>query len=246
MTRASDFEEETGSRGEELKALVEAKKVITEATGGAEDLTYGSAASFMQVSQTRAGMPAAASAIHAVRRLAKSRKSEVLAQLASRMEHTLRGKRSVSQADVFGKVKSMITEMIASLESEASAEAEKKAYCDKEMSETSAKIEDKTADIEKMTAKIDKMTSQNMKLVKEVAIVAKELLENAKMQAGMDDIRKQEKDIYVKSKADLEDGVKGIQMALKALRDYYSKTDKDHSSADGAGSSIIGLLSLRE
>merc|ERR1719350_2369815 len=35
MTTAEDFEAETKSRGEELKALVEAKKVIAEATGGA-------------------------------------------------------------------------------------------------------------------------------------------------------------------------------------------------------------------
>merc|ERR1719443_1828762 len=35
MTKAEDFEVETKSRGEELKALAEAKKVISEATGGA-------------------------------------------------------------------------------------------------------------------------------------------------------------------------------------------------------------------
>merc|ERR1740123_2385329 len=35
MTKASTFEAETKSRGEELKALAEAKKVIEEATGGA-------------------------------------------------------------------------------------------------------------------------------------------------------------------------------------------------------------------
>merc|ERR1719163_1528573 len=41
MTKAEEFEEATKSRGEELKALAEAKKVISEATGGAASQTYG-------------------------------------------------------------------------------------------------------------------------------------------------------------------------------------------------------------
>jgi len=41
MTGANEFEEGTKSRGEELAAIAEAKKVISEATGGAEKLTYG-------------------------------------------------------------------------------------------------------------------------------------------------------------------------------------------------------------
>merc|ERR1719389_1490405 len=45
MTKAQDFEAETASRGEELKALAQAKKIITEATGGATAQTY----SFLQV-----------------------------------------------------------------------------------------------------------------------------------------------------------------------------------------------------
>ena len=40
----------------------------------------------------------------------------------------------------------------------------------------------------------------------------------------------------------MKQGVEGIQKALKVLNDYYAK-DSAHSSADGAGSGIIGLLS---
>merc|ERR1719272_74901 len=49
MTKAQVFETATGSRGEELKALAEAKKIITEATEGATDIVYD-AASFLQLS----------------------------------------------------------------------------------------------------------------------------------------------------------------------------------------------------
>merc|ERR1719262_1032135 len=44
MTKAQDFEAETASRGEELKALAEAKKIMMEMTGGAASQTY----SFLQ------------------------------------------------------------------------------------------------------------------------------------------------------------------------------------------------------
>merc|ERR1719359_844416 len=40
MTKAQEYEAATKSRGEELKALAEAKKVILEKTGGAESQTY--------------------------------------------------------------------------------------------------------------------------------------------------------------------------------------------------------------
>merc|ERR1719269_513341 len=45
MTGAEDFQAETKSRGEELKALATAKKVLQEAVGGAAAQTY----SFIQV-----------------------------------------------------------------------------------------------------------------------------------------------------------------------------------------------------
>merc|ERR1719240_1592889 len=45
MTKATDFEAETASRGEELKVLAQAKKIIIEATGGATSQTY----SFLQM-----------------------------------------------------------------------------------------------------------------------------------------------------------------------------------------------------
>merc|ERR1719486_407802 len=51
MTGAEEFELATKSRGEELKALATAKKVIKESTGGAAEQTY----SFSQVSLLQVG-----------------------------------------------------------------------------------------------------------------------------------------------------------------------------------------------
>merc|ERR1719163_1823043 len=49
MSKASEFEEETKSRGEELKALATAKKIIKEATSGAASQSYD----FLQLAKTR-------------------------------------------------------------------------------------------------------------------------------------------------------------------------------------------------
>merc|ERR1719401_1223404 len=51
---------------------------------------------------------------------------------------------------------------------------------------------------------------------------------------------------YLANKADMEQGIKGIQLALKVLTEYYAKDDKAHSAAQGAGEGIIGLLEVCE
>merc|ERR1719473_2194002 len=44
----------------------------------------------------------------------------------------------------------------------------------------------------------------------------------------------------------MEMGIKGVKKALQVLKDYYAKADKGHSSSEGAGSGIIGLLEVCE
>merc|ERR1719359_1798791 len=137
MQGAEDFEAETKSRGEELKALATAKKVIVEATSGAQDLSY----SFVQVSMSTGVDLANFEAVRFVRDLAQKQKSAALAQLASRMAAAMRSR------DPFAKVKGLIADMIEKLLAEAEADATEKAYCDKEMAETETKKADKEAAI---------------------------------------------------------------------------------------------------
>merc|ERR1711972_1008963 len=48
------------------------------------------------------------------------------------------------------------------------------------------------------------------------------------------------------NKADMEQGLEGVKLALKILREYYAKDDKAHAAAEGAGGGIIGLLEVIE
>jgi len=245
MTKANEFEEETKSRGEELHALAEAKKVISEATGGAEALSY----SLSQLSLLQESKSAVSSGgfqvVKFVRKLAEKQQSAALAQLASRMASVVQFG-SANGEDVFAKVKGLIKEMIERLLADAQADASHKAYCDKEMAETKEKKEDKEAEIAKLTTKIDKMSAESAKLKEEVAVLQKELAELAKMQAEMDKLRQEEHAAYSENRPEMEAGVEGIKLALKILREYYAKEDKSHEAAEGAGSSIIGLLEVAE
>merc|ERR1719325_556877 len=171
-------------------------------------------------------------------------KSTELAQLASRMASAVQFGAGTSD-DPFGKVKGLITDMIERQESEAQADATHKAYCDKELGESNAKKDDKTAEIKKMTTKIDQMTARSAQLKEEVAGLQNALAALAKAGAEMDQMRKQENKDYVKNKADMEQGLEGVKLALKVLREYYAQ-DTAHAAAEGGGASIIGLLEVVE
>merc|ERR1719497_310457 len=103
----------------------------------------------------------------------------------------------------------------------------------------------KTTEIKKLSTKIDSMTSRSAQLKTEVAELEKSLSALAKAQAEMDKIRLEEKEEYTKAKAAMEAGIKGVQLALKGLREYYAK-DKAHGADEGGGAGIIGLLEVVE
>jgi len=240
MTKAQEFETEVTSRGEELKALATAKKIIIEATSLAQT-------SFLQKARTsistRADLVNFETA-HFVKELARKQHSTELAQLASRISSTVRFSGG-SKADIFGKIKGLISDMINKLEEEAEADATEKAFCDKELAETNQKKDDKTAEIEKLTAKIDKMSANSKQLKSEVATLQEELAKLTSSQAEMDKIRAEEKAAFEANSAETEKGLNGVKLALKVLNEYYSK-DAAHGSAGGASSGIIGLLEVCE
>jgi len=238
LSKAQDYEAETKSRGEELTAIATAKKVIQESTSGAADLSYGlNQVSFLQRSQS-SGL----AVVRFLRELAQEKHFPALAQLSTRMDAAIRA----SEGDPFAKVKGLIQDMIETLEKEAEADATEKAYCDKELAETNEKKDAKTTEIKKLSTKIDQMTSRSAQLKGEVAELEKGLSALAKAQAEMDKIRLEEKETYAKAKAEMEEGIKGVQLALKVLRDYYGKGDAAHASDEGGGAGVIGLLEVVE
>jgi len=123
MAKASDFEAEVTSRGEELKALAMAKKAVVDNTAGSTSQTY----SFLQRSQiTSQADLARFEAVRYIKDLSRKQNAPALSQLASRMASVIR-LNAGNRDDVFAKIKGMVTDMIAKLEQEAAEAADLKA-----------------------------------------------------------------------------------------------------------------------
>jgi len=251
QTKAADWEVSTKSRADELEALATAKKIITETTGGASEKAYGL---LQQASKDKSTSDAADKVVSMLQGLGKTNKDVALAQLALRVKAAVEMQ---TGADPFAKVKGMIQEMIDKLVADAAAEASHKAFCDKEMSESKAKIEDHTSTIDKFTTRKDKATAAIEKLTEELATLADELATMAKQQAAMDEMRAEQKATYAEAKKDFEDGIEGLTMALQILRDYYADKEESlmqadqpatsvHSKATGEATGIIGMLEVAQ
>jgi len=266
MTVAADHEATVKSRNEELNALATAKKILGETTSGAVGQSY----SFFQVSsntvsqmQTRADL-ANVEVVRLVKKLAKENHSATLAQLASRIGAVIRYGAAGGE-DPFGKVKSLITDMISKLESEAKSEATEKAYCDEELAKTEAKKSELEGVISRLTSKIDLAAAKSAGLKDDVKTLQAELATLSREQAEMDGIRAEEKAAFDTAKAELSQGIAGVQKALGVLKDYYQGSaalvqsgsnfgafmqqpaaPQGHSAAGGAGGSIIDILEVCE
>merc|ERR1719473_2346053 len=100
--------------------------------------------------------------------------------------------------------------------------------------------------VDKLSTKISSMSAKSAKLKEQVATLQRELAEMSSSQAEMDKIRSEEKAVFDKNSAEMEAGIDGVKKALSVLKEYYAKDGKSHGAAEGAGSSIIGLLEVCE
>jgi len=248
MDKAETFEAEQKSRGEELKALAEAKKVLVETTTGADAQSYSLLQTAAASELTSGADLARYEAVRFVQDLSQRQNSTALAQLAMRMASVVRVS-SANGDDPFAKIKGLISDMIGKLEDEAAADADHKAYCDKEMAETQAKVDDKAQEISKVSTIVDQQSAESAKVVEEITTLQEELSDIVQSQKSMDEIRSKQKAMYEQETEELQRALQGTQAALRVLRDYYSKDDdggQDSTSQSGPSSGVMGLLEVME
>jgi len=132
--------------------------------------------------------------------------------------------------------------MIGKLEREASEAATEKAYCDEEMSKTSAKKGDLEDTVTRLSAKIEKAASKSAGLKEEVSELMSELSAMTKEQAEMDAIRREENAAYTATKNDLELGLNGVRKALTMLREFYAAPKASLLQADDEDEQMSSLM----
>merc|ERR1719313_1147707 len=145
-----------------------------------------------------------------LKKQAKALKSDELSALMIRMKE-----------DHFVKVRTMIKDMIAKLENDASEEADQKAWCDEEMTNAMqqrdtniGEIEGDTATITKSESTIAKLKEEQTALLKEIADLEKGLSEATTLRAG-------EREENAKTVVDATAGLAGVKRDISILKDFY-------------------------
>lgn len=247
LKRASEYSQEVEERKREMAALAAAKKQIQNLLAS---FTQTAATSFVQVrAHTRATSRetlvgiAVAKQLH---KLAKHSSSLELAQLASLVVSIMKRAKAGTMApkSAFGKVKKLIQDMIEKLEKQVQDDLDQKKFCDREVGKTQQSKSDKTDYIDELSSRVEDAASAVANLQEDLKDLYRDMSALSTTQANADSIRTQEAESYKQTKKDLEEGLRGIQQALKVLRSYYGGGDDD--SGGGASASFAQQDSTEE
>jgi len=239
ITKASKYENGVQSRADEVNALSQAKKIISERLGPPS-------LSFLQVKRVRRAISdddqtaAASAAARSVRRLAVRMNSPVLIELAGRLDYVSKGSSRMryGAGDPLKKVRSMVEGMISTLEHQDRADAEHDSFCKKEMNAAAIKRDDRQDDVDKFTTQIDQGKSAVARLAEEISALRKELSEIADTQLKMVKVRNEEKETHTKEIKIHSDGIDALKLALQVLRVFYTKI----GDPSGRGQKVFSIL----
>merc|ERR1719214_301000 len=123
--------------------------------------------------------------------------------------------------DHFVKVRTMIKDMIAKLENDASEEADQKAWCDEEMTNAMEQRDTNTGEVEGDTATITKSEATIAKLKEEQAKLLQEIADLNKGLAEATTLRAKEQEENAKTVQDATAGLAGVKKAISILKEFY-------------------------
>merc|ERR1719265_1933768 len=230
----------------ELEALNKAIEIISSpnvADSYAGHVNLAQKPSFLQTQSTSERVLLKQRASELLKKRARALSSRVLATAATEMA-----------ANPFAKVVDMIKGLLAKLKEEAAAEADHKAWCDKELKENKLKRNKKTADSEKYMAEIEDLTAQIDSAAKKISTLA---AEQEELTAAMGEATKErltEKKENEETIADAEAGSDAVKSALVVLRDFYSSQAasfaqqapemKSYGGMSSASGGVVGMLEV--
>jgi len=214
--KSQDFESRQNLRAGEIEALNKAIEIIGSDSVASERLPGGaSASSFAQLRASRdagAQGPKLKQAAALLASRAQSTGSQTLAMIAKR-----------AAEDPFGKVKTMIRDLLVKLREEANEEANHKGWCDAELATNKLTRENKAAAVEQLTAEVEKMTAESARLAQEVSDLTEEVAGIDKAIATATEDRQAESKENAAAIADAQESRNAVAEALAVLRDFYAK-----------------------
>jgi len=233
--KMEDYKLESKDRVDELTALATAKKALIEKTGGAAAQAY----SFLQLEkQSNAANYPKNQVVQLLREAAHKTDSTAISLLARRVGNMMR--EDAAGNDVFAKITTMISGMISKMEKSLTEDTNHAQQCDIDMKAAKEKLAAKSAEVSKYQNRIDKVVSKSAGLKSEVSELKEALSALSEAKAKATKIRSKESSLFKKNEPEIQQGLEGVKIALKALREYYGNQDQ------GAATGIVGMLEVVE
>jgi hypothetical protein len=164
----------------------------------------------------------------------KTLKSSEISNLVLRMKE-----------DHFAKVRTMVKDLIAKLEADASAEQSQKGWCDEEMEKATSSRDDMIAAMESDNAEKTAAKAAVQKLKEDIQEIVEEIAELRKGLKEATELRVAEKKENLKTIADANAGLVGVTRAMKILNDFYNsalvQTGYKPPKSDASGNTVGDL-----
>jgi len=233
-------------RKDELAALTKAIEIISApnvADSYAGHVNLAQKPSFLQTRSTSQRVAVKQRAEDLLRKRGRALSSKLLSDLATEVS-----------ANPFIKVIDMIKTLLAKLKEEAAAEADHKAWCDKELKDNKHKRNKKSAQSEKLQAEIEDLTATIASQGKKIATLAKEQEDLTKAMGEATQERAADKSENEATIADAKAGASAVKSALVVLRDFYAAQSsgfiqqvpemKAYGGMQSAKGGVVGMLEV--
>jgi len=219
-----EFGERSSMRSDEQAATQAALDALQSVSAGAKS-TVGFAqtsssvwSGFLQISSSSTNQRLQRVA-KKLANVGKRIQSVSLIQLSNSVQQTQSQEPSVFSS--FDPVIKLLTDLIARLEEEASAETSQHEWCETEKTTSVTAKEQRETSIVELKAKINEQTTLSATLKTDILFLESEIARVEKETADAKALRKEQHDAYVKAKADHEEVIKAIGLALEALSGQY-------------------------
>lgn len=214
--KAKDFKERRKLREGELSAIDKAVDLLSSEevgrTQGRLSLRQGTALVSLRLPGD--AQPALRAAEYLQNQAVKFN-SRVLFSMATRLS---------SNADPMASVRTMLNNLITTLEKESSEEMEHRDWCENEMSANEKAREDRTSSVETLKTQVDSAESLVAKLGAEITELESQLSENQESLANQTEARKLEKSENEKTVADAKSAEEAVAKAIEVLRNFYANS----------------------
>lgn len=221
------FGERQAMRTQERAATQAALDALQSVSAGAKDTVEGKSLlqeqSLLQMQSRVRSTSHKARALLKLVDLAHDMREPILVQVATFVRQDYMGTEQQQHFDEgkFGPVLKLLNDLITRLEEEAAAETSQHEWCEGEKETSVANKGTREVSVHQLMQTIESLTTQIATLKTEVEFLVSEIARVTEETRVAKEIRAQEHELYVTGKADHEEVIKAIQLALQALGGQY-------------------------